>query len=225
MPTALLRPVRAKGYGYRLEEANSFWNSGRKDVSDTQGSALWGLDYLYWWASRGCAGINLHTGDYVAREDENARCNYAAFWASAAGYEAHPIAYGIKAFDLGGHGQLVPAVFTDNQDKVNMTAYGVVASDKSLYVTLINKEHDAGAREAKVTIAAKDSYRHGEVMFLVAPHGDVAATSGITLGGALIQEDGTWNGHWTALAPASATGRFTINLPAASAAVVRLRMN
>ena len=38
---------------FRLEETNTFSNAGAKDVSDTFASALWGLDYLYWWASEG----------------------------------------------------------------------------------------------------------------------------------------------------------------------------
>ena len=51
---------------YRIEETNSFYNGGAKDVSNSFASALWGLDYLYWWASHGASGLNFHTGDKVA---------------------------------------------------------------------------------------------------------------------------------------------------------------
>jgi len=59
------------------------------------------------------------------------------------------------------------------------------------------------------------------VMFLAAPGGDVTAQTGVTLGGAPIREDGSWEGSWTPLAPASAAV-FKVNVPAASAAIVRL---
>jgi len=43
------------------KEANSFYNGGAENVSDTFASALWSLDFLHWWAAHGCHGINLHT--------------------------------------------------------------------------------------------------------------------------------------------------------------------
>lgn len=219
VPTAL-----AKGLPYRLEEVNSFWNGGRKDVSDTHASALWALDYMYWWASHGASGLNFHTGDYVARLDADKRCDYALFWTTPNGYEAHPISYAFKAFDLAHQGRVVPTEFTSNPDKINITAYSALGADKSLFVTLINKENGDPARDATVTIEAGNSYAHqkGRVMFLSAPQGDVSAKSGVTLGGASIKEDGSWNGRWTALlAPASA-GQFSIKVPSATAAVVKL---
>lgn len=44
VPTAKAASVR-----YRLEETNSFYNGGAKDVSNTFASSLWALRYLYWW--------------------------------------------------------------------------------------------------------------------------------------------------------------------------------
>jgi hypothetical protein len=72
-----------------------------------------------------------------------------------------------------------------------------------------------------VTLAAGDGYAAGQTVFLAAPNGDVAATSGVTLGGAEIESDGTWKGEWKPI-PAPVQGEFKIKLPAASAAVVKL---
>lgn len=94
--------VLATGIPYRLGETNSFWNGGRADASNTFTAALWALDYLHWWAAHGANGLNFHTGDYVARNETNTRCMYAAFWSTERGYEAKPLAYALKAFDLGG---------------------------------------------------------------------------------------------------------------------------
>ena len=41
------------------------------------------------------------------------------------GYRLHPIAYGIKAFALGGRGAIVPARLARNPDALNLTAYAV----------------------------------------------------------------------------------------------------
>ena len=64
----------------------------------------------------------------------------------------NPKGYGLKAFDLGGHGSIEPVTIS-NPDGINLTAYAVRGASEH-FVTLINKEHGAGAREANVTIAA-----------------------------------------------------------------------
>jgi hypothetical protein len=211
----------ANGLSYRLEEANSFFNGGAKDVSDTFASALWALDYMYWWAAHGANGINFHTGDKVAAGDKTTGCRYATFWTSPGGYSVHPIGYGIKAFALGSQGRLLPAA-TAPSTGVNLTAYAILANDKSLCLTLINKEHGPEARELNATIDPGRPFSKGEAMFLLAPKSDVAVTSGVTLGGAEIKDDASWNGAWTPLSAPDRNGRFTVKIPAAAAAIVRL---
>ncbi len=211
----------SNGLPYRLEEANNFYNGGAKDVSDTFAAALWGLDYLHWWAAHRAAGINFHTGDQVAAGELMNSCRYATFWTSPDGYNVHPIGYGIKAFDLGSHGQAVPATVAGSGNG-NLTAYSVLAPDKGLCVTLINKEHGAVGRSAEVTINVGAPYVHGEMMLLTAPQADVAAKSGVTLGGAAIKDDGSWTGAWSPVAARSAPGAFTVTVPTATAAIVKL---
>ena len=216
VPTAL-----SSGFQYRLEEANSFSNGGASGASDAFASALWGLDYMYWWANRGAAGINFHTGGYADGVRPPEPQKYVVFWNSPEGFAARPLAYAIKAFDLGCHGQLVPVHFASNPDQVNLTAYGVLSSNGNLYVTLINKE-TAGARDANVTIALGSSYIRGQVMFLTAPLRDITATAGVTLGDAPIKDNGSWSGAWTSLAAPLNNGHFSMNVSAAAAAIVRL---
>jgi hypothetical protein len=212
--------VLSNGLAYRFEEANSFYDGGALDVSDTFAAALWALDYQWWWASRGMSGINFHTGDKVAARDMNKPCRYAAFWTSDMGYNVHPIGYGIKAFDLGGHGNILPLTVT-NTDEVNLTAYASRTTDKNLFVTLINREHGTNARSANITLAVPEKIARGQIIYLAAPDGDVAAKTGVTLGGAEIKDDGSWKGKWKKLKPGKG-GNFTVKIPAASAAVVRL---
>jgi hypothetical protein len=133
-----------------------------------------------------------------------------------------PVGYALKAFDVGSHGQIVPLTFASNTEALNLTAYGVLAADKSVYVTIINKEHGAGARDAAVTLVPGDSYASGEMICLASLRGNVAATSEITFGGAPIRDDATWKGTWTPLSKPSPKGEFALKVPAATAAIIKL---
>jgi hypothetical protein len=212
----------SNGLPYRYDEANSFYDGGAKDVSDTFASALWGLDFLHWWAAHGCAGVNFHTGDKVAARDMNKPCRYAAFWTSNQGYNVHPLGYGIKAFDLGGQGNVLPVTIS-NTKSLDLTAYAVRGEDKTLRVTIINKEHGADAQGADVTINAAGTGRRGQVIFLGAPDGNLAAKTGVTLGGASIEDNGAWDGKWKPLKTGEAD-HCRVTVPAASAAVVKLTL-
>ncbi len=134
---AFVPAVLSKRLPYRLEEANSFFHGGAKDVSDTQASALWALDYMYWWATHRASGINFHTGDEVAAGEANTPCRYAAFWTAPDGYSVRPIGYAMKAFEIGSRGRPLPVGSASTQG--DLTAYAVLSADGTVYLTLVNK--------------------------------------------------------------------------------------
>jgi hypothetical protein len=212
---------------YRFEEANSFYDGGAAEVSDTFAAALWALDFQWWWAAHGIGGINFHTGDKVAARDENKPCRYALFWTAPNGFNVHPIGYAEKMFSLGSQGRLIPVkVGPDETTPADLAAYAVLGGDQNIYVTLINRSHGTTATNLSLQISAPATggQAQGEIIRLTAPDGDVAGKSGIRLGGAEITDDAHWNGHWQDL-PASRQNNassFLVDLPAASAAVVKL---
>jgi hypothetical protein len=209
----------SNGLPYRLEEVNNYFNGGATNVSNTFASALWGLDFSWWWATHNAAGLNFHTGDKVAAGGSFGVSKYTAYFTSTNGYYVRPLGYGIKAFDLGGRGRILPVTIS-NPGGLNLSAYAVLGERKSIYVTIINREHGTNARAAEIAINVHETgVPHAQVMFLTAPGGDVAATSGETLGGAAIQNDGNWNGTWASVDD-STGGVFHVRVPAASAAVV-----
>lgn len=214
--------AQSNGLPYRLEEANSYSNGGAPEVSDAFASALWGLDYLYWWAVHGAEGINFHTGGYAPGAQPKAPMKYAVFWNDGDGYDAHPLAYALKAFALGGAGKLVSVILSSNPDQLNVTAYGVFSADNYLCLVLINKEHGLEARGGQLTLEPGGNCVSAQVMWLTVPGADVQAKTGVTLGGAAIKSDGSWNGSWERLEAPSANGQFKLSLPAATAAIVRL---
>jgi hypothetical protein len=206
----------SNGLPYRLEETNNF-TGGARNASDTFTAALWALEYLHWWAAHGASGLNFHNRRWILNttiypvKNEDDGLN--------SGYNVHPIAYGIKAFDLGSHGA-VASVAIANPDAINLTAYAV-KGDKDFFVTIINKK-DPGAspRKANVTIVAPGTASGAAVMLLTAPDADLAAQTGVTLGGAAIN-DYSWAGKWTPLTSGEA-GKYVVEVPPASAAVVRI---
>ena len=218
---AFVPAILSNGLPYRLEEANSFYDGGALDVSDTYASALWALDYQWWWAAHGASGINFHTGDKVAARDENKPCRYAIFWTSPRGYNVHPIAYALKVFSLAGTGWLFP-IKVENRDNLNLAIYGLYDGKASYCVTLVNREHGVSGRAADVVLNSDFKKARARVMFLTARGGDIAAKTGIRLGGAEINDDGSWEGKWTTLSNAEMGGQFTLKLSSASAALVRI---
>jgi hypothetical protein len=212
----------SNGLPYRLEEVNNYFNGGATNVSNTFASALWGLDFMYWWAAHGAAGLNFHTGDRVAAGYELRPSKYTAFFSTTNGYLIRPLGYGIKAFDLGSHGKFVP-VTVSNPGNLNLSVYAVLDEDKNLYCTIINKEHGTGADGLKVSLSQNGAnFPHAQIIFLSAPQNDVAATSGETLGGATIEKDGSWTGTWQPSNSRASDTVTNLEIPPASAAIIKL---
>jgi len=101
----------------------------------------------------------------------------------------------------------------------------LVVDENNASVTIINDEHDDGARDTSVTISMPKggNWTRAEMISLEVPHGDVAATAGITLGGASIEKAGAWNGGWRSLPAPNRRGELQIDVHAASAVVVRFK--
>jgi hypothetical protein len=207
---SVLKPVQKEGFRYRITELDDHVH-GVTNASDAFVSALWALDCMHWWAAHGASGVNFQNTEWLHTDTFHLD--------SKGNYQVYPKAYGIKAFDLGSHGH-VARVAEQNKLDLNVRAYAVV-NGTNLFVTIINKEHGAGACAARVTIlspgfAAKKAVR----MDLVSPHGSVEATKGITLGERTIENNAPWNGKWTDLKP-SKEGCY-VRVGAASATVVRI---
>lgn len=207
-----LAVVTKDGLPDRMTEANDYLR-GVTNASNAFASALWALDYMHWWAARGCAGVNFHNNEWL-------KTDTVYLDPVSREYRINPKAYALKAFDLGSRGRVEP-VNIGNRDGLNLTAYAV-GDATNLWVTIINKEHGAGARAAVVTIVPRGfSPGSGDVIFLTARNNNAEATNGITLGGVPITNDAPWRGQGTALYP-SANHPCRVIVPATSAAIVEL---
>jgi hypothetical protein len=206
---ALAQVSRTYGLPFRVVETNSIYNEGEPGVSDTLGAALWGLEMMFQLAAAGAAGVNFHAGPHNLRPEVDKAYTPIAR-AEGGRYRPAPLYNAMLLFTRLAPGTVVP---------VRMSRVGeapvlaVRAADGNLRIGLINKDL---ARGVRVTIDAGNEFRDVSIVRLTGP--SAAATSGITLGGAGVDEFGEW-------APseerAALTGpAISIELPSASAALV-----
>jgi hypothetical protein len=202
------------GFPYRFTESNSYYvpPPGIQGGNNCFATALFALDYMYWWSEHGAAGVNFHTTQW--------KYNGTIYLDADGNFDIYPMGYGIKAFDVGGHGRM-DSVLISNPNNLDLTAYAVAGSN-GLYVTIINKEHDSGARDAKVNIKA-DNYSDGaSVIYLKSLNGAVGTTD-ITLGGEAISDTSIWHGVWSPIDSTNmSSGNYIVTVPASSAAIVRI---
>ncbi len=190
---------------FRVGEAGSASSGGKAGVSDVFASALWSADYLFDLAELGVAGVNFH-GGFSCR-------GYTSFCAlKQGGYHSHGNYFGMLFFRQACQGRIVPVKSTG--EGVNLTSHAVLGDDGFLRVALINKDL---LNSAKVRIKLPARADRGTVLRLAAPAVDVK--DGITLGGAGVASDGTWNPKTDESVSAKA-GEFEVDVPFASAALL-----
>jgi hypothetical protein len=206
---SVLKPVQKEGYRFRITELDDHVH-GVTGASDAFVSALWALDCMHWWAMHGARGVNFQNTEWLHTD---------TFYLDAnTNYQVYPKAYGIKAFDLGSRGR-VAKVSVENKGNLNLRAYAV-SDGTNVFVTIINKEHGAGAREARVNILAPGNAKSAEKMVLASRDGSVEAMDGVTLGSDVINNNRPWEGKWTDVK--AVKEGFELIVPAASAVVVRI---
>ena len=102
----------------------------------------------------------------------------------------------------------------------NLSVFATLNEDRTLSLTVINKSFGDNARAANISLSIK-GYQAGKMIMLSAPDGDIAAQSGVSLGGSGIDIVGNWSGKWKPLAPFD-EGKFQCVVPATSAVVIVL---
>jgi hypothetical protein len=191
--------LATQGVPYRIDELNSCFNGGAKDSSDTYASTLWALDCTHWWAAHHILGMNYHTGESVGRDGTFGAPNYAAFLrqTKGSGFSMRPQAYAYLAFSQGAHGQPLE-VKLQATNNFNFNAYAYRDKDGSIYLTLINKSYGDKAQPASASLQLPQSAGPGawHRMDLVQKDQDVAAKTGVMLGGTSINPNGIWQSHW-----------------------------
>ena len=203
-------PTLEAGFPFRLTESNCF-SEGIDGASNTFATALYALDYLHWWAVHNALGVNFHSTQW--------RFNATIRHDAEGDILMNPMGYGIAAFNIGGHGNVIPVTIY-NPDSLNLTSYAVLDSSY-LYVTVINKEHGSTARNIDITINTQNIWHNASVIYLTAPENNVYSKTGITLGGAEITNDSLWHGRWSIINIKDSV-KLNLRVQASSAAIIKL---
>ena len=194
-------------HGVRLAEANSFYNGGVPNVSNAYGTALWVIDFMFICALAGCTGVNMHGGGggpgYTPIADRD-----------GAVVEARPEFYGmLMVAQAAGGLPLEGAV--DADAAINVSAWGVARDDSGINFVLINKDSSRSvSMELEIGAAAS---RFNPLWLRGAT---LSASTGQTLGGVTVGNDGSWAPQPQEPMIAS-KGRLTALLPPASAVMLR----
>lgn len=188
----------------RMAEGNSCYGGGKRGVSDTFASALWGADLMYQLAAAGADGVNYHGGGY-------------GWYTPVAGtmgkgFMARPLYHGMLLFAQGGAGSLIDSTL-EGADAL-VTAYGIKNADGTVKAALFNKD---AARAVTLTIDTGTSVARASILRLTAPSLD--DTAGTTFGGASVGAAGAWSAG-AAETLAAQNGTVAVTLPEASAALV-----
>ncbi len=218
-----LAAIAGDNLPYRLTESDDFL-TGINGASNAFSSALWALDYMHAWAADSAAGVNFHNKQWIFT-DTIVPGNLVSGSCSptpCVNYQTNPKGYGIKAFDLGGHGYVEPVTIS-NPNNANVTAYAV-GSGQDLYVTIINKTHSTtnDSMDAVVTIEPS-GFAAASAASIVLTDGQPgnAALTATSLGGATIPNNARWAGEWTPLS-ADTNGSISLTVQATTAAVVKI---
>ncbi len=197
---------------YRINEVNSFSGGGKEGISDTFGEALWCLDYMFDLASHAGNGVNMET-------DIN-QLGFISFYSpvvhdDAGICRARPEYYGMLAFAMAGHGQLLKTEY--DAGEINLTAYATQDDHATIFVTVINKDF---TRDAIIECPLPEGYKKAEAFRLTGPAVD--AKSGATFAGSPVADNGAWTPGAPEAVPISSQA-VNFPVPHTSALVLRLR--
>jgi hypothetical protein len=193
---------------YRIAECNSFYNGGAPGISDAFGTALWAIDFLFTNATNGSTGVNFHGGG-----DGTGYTPIADALGSVVG--ARPIFYGMLLFAKAGEGSVLKT--TGGPTAINFSSYAVGLAGSRKSIVLSNKDRTTTVH-ATVNVGA--AIASAQATWLAGPSLD--ATTGVTLGGVAIGNDGSFApGAPDALPTSGAT--FTVDVPPASAVLVSVQ--
>ena len=215
---AIAAGARRYGAGVRLTETNSASCGGRDRVSNTMGSALWGVDWLFTLWAVGLKGADFHTG----------LTTNAAYSPMTLGYDEHgfattvrPLYYGMLLFAraTANRARLLPRVTTGARIRrgANVKVWGTL-DGTTAHVVLLNKDSRAGGT---VEIRAPGATAPGTVARLAGP--GMGARFGVTLAGQSIPDvsrDGKLTGTESTEPVTASHGVYRFTLPPASGALL-----
>lgn len=206
-PAQAMQIARQYRLPCRITEGGVLPGAGRMGVSDTLGSALWGINYLFQLLALGYEGMYFHAGpggsvSPIVRDAKTMR------------FVPRPLYYGMLLVRQMMPGQLVALDLATGHP--GLRAYAVVDQQNGLRVVLINLSATEGVT---VTLEADRRMAGGEIWRLSGA--GMARRSGINFAGAVARSDAPWQALHRETLQTTLTGA-RVQVPAASAALVMI---
>lgn len=205
---ALKQSAAATPGGYRLAEANSFYNGGAPNVSDAYGTALWAIDFLFTNALNGSSGVNFHGGGnstgYTPIADDGTHV-----------VMARPEYYGLALVAMAAPGRILTTMVSAGT--LSFSAYAVAADDGTTALVLVNKDR---AQTATVTTGLGVSATSANLTVLTGTSLD--SPTGTLLNGAAIGADGSWSPQ-PSVNVGVVNSSLILTVPPATAVLARIR--
>jgi hypothetical protein len=207
--------ARRYGAGVRLTETNSAACGGKDGVSNTMGSALWGVDWLFTLWAVGVRGADFHTGLTTNAGYSPMTLGYDTSFATT----VRPLYYGMLLFAraTANRAKLLPKVTTGAKIRrgANVKVWGTLEG-RTGHVVVLNKDARASG-----TVAVRARGGAATLERLSGPSMD--ASEGITLAGQAVPDvsrDGKLQGTQTDEPVAAKGGVYRFTLPPGSAALL-----
>ena len=196
-----LRAVAARnqlaGYPLRITEANTLYNGGKPNVSDTLGAALWASQLLFQMNVDGIRGINFHggpSGPYtpIARD------------AASGLWQPRPLYYAMLLYAQAGAAHLVDVkVQTAN---TLLCAFGLLGEDGKSKLVLVNQ---SGALPIDLRVSGEQPFTSARALTLSAS--SLWRIDGVTLGGSAVDANGHWQPQRETLSVDSGSAYLTLS--------------
>jgi len=208
--TPAVRLAHRAGLPLRVTELNSVTCGGLPGVSNTFATALWAPDALFALLQAGVDGVNVHVREQAIN---------GAFALRNRGLIARPLLYGLVLFarTLGEDARLVH-VRVRAARALRLSVWAVRVAGGVLHVLLIDKSNRAATVRLELP-----AHGPASVERLLAPSAD--SSSGVTLAGQQLGDDGSWQGPPANETIARGRGAYQLDLPRLSAALLSVRLS
>ncbi len=224
--TVFAREAHRRGVPIALAETNSVACGGMPGVSDSFGSAVWGLDWMFTAASHGYRSINFHTSYRAGGSSYIPIQVYGRQNGKGWTYQniAQPLFYAMYAFARNASGRtLLPVQLTT---QANVKAYAVSrCAGCGVTVFLINKDATASGNVSISLQAPQNAeiaatkWGAARQLLLRAPSLSAKASE-TRYGGAQFDAQGHIRGvKWQ---PLAGNGTYSVNLPNAAIVIVKV---
>jgi hypothetical protein len=210
---AAVRAAHAHGDPLRVDELNSVSCRGVPGISDTFASALWVIDALFNFDRVGVDGVNVHTlvgSNYKPFTFTHDKRGWRA--------QVRPLYYGLAMFARAAPpgSRLLPVAGGSTSGRLQ--TWATRAPDGTVRVVLIN---EAGQRTVALAVPGAGADGSATVTRLTAP--SLRAKSGVRIGGQTYGAGGALEGTGHVTTVRQVGGRYVVDIPSVSAAMLTIQ--